>query len=302
VPIESIIPYLDADSLQPAAGTDLGTLSASSKDLGWNGVHVERGRNDHFETDHVVIPDHYFVLLLSTELRWEAKQGSEFKPVLTRQGEVMINPAHTVMSTRVPQPSEFAILTVQPDRLWQAVQGTAMSRPASRNFGFEQRYQTNDPLLRQLMLTCLAEAERGGANGRLFVDSLTTALAVHYIGSYGVAAPLEAPKAAGLDARRLKRATEYLDAHFADDVSLDLLASEVAMSKFHLIRLFKQSTGLSPDQYTLKRPMDKGLQLLQQGSMPVAQVAYAVGFGDQSAFSSHFKKHFGRTPSEVRRG
>jgi AraC family transcriptional regulator len=298
VPIESIIPFLDADSLQPARGTDLGTLVASSKDLGWDGVHVERGHNSHFETDHVVIPDHYFVLLLSTELRWEARGGREFKPLLTRQGEVMVNPAHTAMSTRVPAPSEFAILTVKPERLWQAVQGTATPRP----FGFEQRFQADDPLLRQLMLTFLAEAERGGANGRLFVDSLTTALAVHYIGQYGVGAPLEAPRGAGLDARRLKRATEYLDTHFADDVSLDTLAAEVAMSKFHLIRLFKLSTGLSPYQYTLKRRMERGRQLLLQGDLAIAQIALAVGFADQSAFTSHFKKHFGKTPGELRKG
>jgi AraC family transcriptional regulator len=298
MPIESIIPFLDADSLRPAAGTELGTVLASSRDLGWDGVHVERGRNDRFETDNVVIPEHYFVLLLSTELRWEARAGSRFESVVTRQGEVMVNPAHTVMSTRVPTPSEFAIVTVKPERLAQAVHGSATALP----FGFEQRFQTDDPLLRQLMLTLLAEAEGGGRNGRLFVDSLTTALAVHYIGRYGVGTPLPLPKAQGLDARRLKRALDWLEQHHTQDVSLDTLADVVAMSKFHLIRLFKQSTGLSPYQWVLRRRLEHAMQLLQQGQLAIAQVAYAVGFADQSAFGTHFKKHFGRTPGEVRRG
>jgi AraC family transcriptional regulator len=295
VPVESIIPFLDADSLRPTR-TDVGRVLTTSKDLGWDGVHVERGRNDSFETDNVVIPEHYFVLLLSTELRWEAKEGAGFEKVLTRQGDVMINPAHTAMSTRVPEPSEFAIVTVKPEKLVEAVAGAQIARP----FGFEQRFQADDPLLRQIMLTLLAEAERGGANGRLFVDSMTTALAVHYIKTYGIGVPLDAPKGSGLDQRRLKRALDLLDSRFADDVSLDALASDVAMSKFHFVRLFKASTGLSPYQYLLKRRMEQGKRLLQTGDLPIAQVAQAVGFADQSAFASHFKKHFGVTPREAR--
>jgi AraC family transcriptional regulator len=80
----------------------------------------------------------------------------------------------------------------------------------------------------------------------------------------------------------------------------DALASDVAMSKFHFVRLFKGSTGLSPYQYLLKRRMEQGKRLLQMGDLPIAQVALAVGFGDQSAFTAHFKKHFGVTPREAR--
>jgi AraC family transcriptional regulator len=295
MPIESIIPFLDAESLKPTP-TDVGRLITTSKDLGWDGVHVERGRNDSFETDNVVIPEHYFVLLLSTELRWEAKEGKSFEKLITRQGDVMINPAHTAMSTRVPEPSEFAIVTVKPEKLVEAVAGSGLSRP----FGFEQRFQVDDPLLRQLMLTLLAEAERGGGNGRLFVDSMTTALAVHYIKTYGVGVPVDAPKGSGLDQRRLKRALDVLDSRFAEDLSLDALASDVAMSKFHFVRLFKGSMGVSPYHYLLKRRMEQGRRLLQMGDMPIAQVAQAVGFADQSAFTAHFKKHFGVTPKEAR--
>jgi AraC family transcriptional regulator len=295
MPVESIIPFLDADSLRPVEA-DVGRVLVSSQGLGWNGVHVERGRNDSFETNNVVIPEHYFVLLLSTDLQWEAKGGGRFKPVLTRQGEVMVNPAHTAMSTRVPAPSEFAILTVKPEKLLEALHGAQAPRP----IGFEQRFQVDDPLLRQLMLTLLAEAERGGANGRLFVDSITTALALHYVRAYGVGAPPDRPSDGGLDARRLKRALEFLDARFAEDVSLDDLADAVAMSKYHLVRLFKLSTGLSPYQYLLKKRLEQGRRLLLVGDLPIAQVAAAVGFGDQSAFGGHFKKHFGVTPREAR--
>ena len=296
MPVESIIPFLDAESLRPTP-TDVGRVLVTSKDLGWDGVHVERGRNESFATDNVVIPDHYFVLLLSTELRWEAREGARFEPVLTRQGEVMINPAHTAMSTRVPEPSEFAIVTVKPQKLLAAVTGSALVPPT----GFSRRLRIDDPVLRQIMLTLLAEAERGGRNGRLFVDSMTTALAVHYIQHYGLGTPLPVPRASGLDPRRLRRTIEILDTRYAEDLSLDTLADEVAMSKFHLVRLFKGSTGVSPYQYLLRKRLEQGQRLLLAGDLPIAQVALAVGFSDQSAFASHYKKHFGHTPREARR-
>jgi AraC family transcriptional regulator len=294
MPVESLIPFLDASTLQPAPA-DVGSVLASSAPLHWDGVHVERGRNEHFETERVLIPDHYFVLLLSTELRWEARpEGGRFEQLLTRQGDVMVNPAQTVMSTRVPSASEFAIVTLSPERLMQAVQQHALPRPET----FRQRFQADDPLLRQLMLTLLAEAESGGRNGRLFVESMTTALAVHYLQQYGEG--VAEPRAKGLDARRLQRAKQWLDERYAEDLSLDELADAVAMSKFHFIRLFKASTGRSPYQYLIERRLQAAKQLLKAGELPIAQVAQAVGFGDQSALASQFKRAFGQSPSQWR--
>lgn len=298
MPIESVIPFLDADSLRPAP-TDVGQLISSSQGLGWDGVHVERGRNEHFETQNVLIPEHYFVLLLSTELRWEASAGRGFAPVLTRQGEVMINPAHTVMSTRVPQPSEFAIVTLSPDKLMNSLTGHGLRAPGA----FQQQFQVQDALLRQLMLTLLAEAEGGGANGRLFVDSLSTALALHYIQRYGQGLPAEEPAARatpGLDARRLQRVREMLEQRYAEDLSLDELAQAAAMSRFHFVRRFKASTGLSPYQYLLKQRIEVAQRLLRAADEPIAQVAQAVGFADQSAFGAHFRRLVGTTPRQWR--
>lgn len=298
MPVESIIPYLDARSLRPSSETSPGAIVSSSAGLGWEGVHVERGANEGFVADNVVVPQHYFAMLLSTRLEWETRLEGRTRRLDTRQGEVWVNPAHVPFTNRVDAPSEFLLLTIDPERLARSIADT----PLAHTRAFEQRFDADDAVLRSLMLAFMAEAQQRGANGRFFVDSLFTALAVHYARQYGAASPAarEAPPG-GLDARRLARAVEFLRAHFAQDVSLDTLASHVAMSKFHFIRLFKRSTGLSPYQYLLKLRLDEARRLIVAGGLPIAQVAHATGFSDQSRFTAMFKRQFGTTPAALRR-
>jgi AraC-like DNA-binding protein len=100
---------------------------------------------------------------------------------------------------------------------------------------------------------------------------------------------------------RLANADYILDAQFMlnnqldQDLHLDALASQIGVSKFHLIRLFKKSFGLTPHQYLIERRLNRALELLPK--MPVNEVAAAIGFSDASSFGKAFKQKFGITPS-----
>jgi AraC family transcriptional regulator len=298
MPVESIIPFLDARSLKPSEETELGVIVASSAELDWDGIHIERGRNQRFRADNVVVPRHYFAMNFGTVLRWRSKREDGWLPIASQPGEIWVNPAHTPFTNIVDEPSEFVLLTVDPEKLTQAVFDSKLARP----FAYRQQFNADDPLLRALILGFLAEAESGGGNGRVLIDSLTTAFAVHYIQNYGLGVPDDAGPRDGLDTRRLKRAMDLLDSRFAEDLSLDDIARDLAMSKFHLIRQFKLSTGLSPYQYLLKRRLERAKTLLLQGDLAIGQIALAVGFGDQSQLNKHFKREFGATPTALRRG
>lgn len=298
MPVESIIPFLDADSLRPSQETELGTILVSSAGLGWEGIHVERGRNDRFRTDNVVVPRHYFAMNVGAALDWRSRQGGEVVRVHSAPGSIWVNPAHMPFANTVEAPSEFVLLTVEPERLTQAVFDSRLAKPQA----FRREFEADDALLRALMLGFLAEAESGGGNGRVLVESLTTAFAVHYLQRYGVGTPEDSGPREGLDARRLRRVVELLDSRFAEDLSLEDIARDAAMSKFHLIRKFKLSTGLSPYQYLIKRRLERACALLRQGGLPIAQIALAVGFGDQSQFNKHFRRAYGTTPAAFRRG
>jgi len=69
------------------------------------------------------------------------------------------------------------------------------------------------------------------------------------------------------------------------------------MSVYHFIRLFRESTGKSPYQYVIDARVRKAKELLATRKSTIAEVAYEVGFVDQSHLTRHFKRAFGITPN-----
>lgn len=137
-------------------------------------------------------------------------------------------------------------------------------------------------------------------NNELILEQLTILLDTYFeiqYFRYINAHKLEFSKAS----TRLANADYILDAQFMlnnqldQDLHLDTLASQIGVSKFHLIRLFKKSFGLTPHQYLIEKRLNRALELLPK--MPVNEVAAAIGFSDASSFGKAFKQKFGITPS-----
>lgn len=103
---------------------------------------------------------------------------------------------------------------------------------------------------------------------------------------------------AGREPRAVQLAREYLEAHFAQNISLTQLASITNLSPFHLVRAFRQVVGLPPHAYLDQLRLAHAKQLLLAGN-PIATVAYETGFTDQSHLTKRFKRIYGVTPGHV---
>lgn len=101
--------------------------------------------------------------------------------------------------------------------------------------------------------------------------------------------------------RGVKRALEYLDAHFLENVTLSELSDIADLSRFHLLRLFRTTVGLPPHAYLIQKRIDHARGLLSQ-NLPIVHVGLEAGFADQSHFTRWFKKIVGVTPGQYRRG
>jgi AraC-like DNA-binding protein len=102
--------------------------------------------------------------------------------------------------------------------------------------------------------------------------------------------------------RAVERAREYLGAHPAENVSLERVAREAALSPFHLCRLFRRETGLSPHGYQILLRVHLAKALLAKG-VAISQAAVEAGFYDQAHLTRHFKRILGVTPGRYfRRG
>src|SRR5262249_52826218 len=89
----------------------------------------------------------------------------------------------------------------------------------------------------------------------------------------------------------------YLDAHYADDVSLAHLARIAEVSSFYLARAFRADVGVPPHTYLEGVRVARAKTLLLAGHA-LADVAFATGFADQSHFTHRFKRTVGVTPGQ----
>ncbi|NQD73440.1 AraC family transcriptional regulator [Pseudomonas sp. CM27] len=110
-------------------------------------------------------------------------------------------------------------------------------------------------------------------------------------------APLLAAPGLGASALNglLARVEDMDPAH----LSLELLAREAALGRYQLIRAFRAATGFTPHAYLLNARVNRGRQMLGEGQA-LAEVAYQLGFADQSHFQRVFKAHVGMTPGQYR--
>lgn len=94
----------------------------------------------------------------------------------------------------------------------------------------------------------------------------------------------------------VRKALDYIDNNFRKPITLEMVASETAMSKFHFSRLFKQHVGLSFKQYLNRKRIQTAKILISQRGYNVTEASFAVGFNDASYFSRVFREMEGRSP------
>ena len=101
--------------------------------------------------------------------------------------------------------------------------------------------------------------------------------------------------------RRIAEALRYIAAHHADDCSLDTLAAHAGLSSFHFLRSFRAVTGQTPRQVVIATRLRAAAVLLRSTRRPILAIAFDVGFGDASHFTSSFTRAFGVSPGAYRR-
>ena len=98
----------------------------------------------------------------------------------------------------------------------------------------------------------------------------------------------------------LLAARQYIDRHYAEQISLDHIADALRISPFYLSHLFSRESDFSFVEYITQVRMRKAKDLLAGGAKNVSEAAYAVGYNDSNYFSKVFHRYFGVNPHSVR--
>jgi AraC-like DNA-binding protein len=101
--------------------------------------------------------------------------------------------------------------------------------------------------------------------------------------------------------RLVAEAKAYMEEHYAEPITLEQMAAALEISPFHLSRVFSQESDFSLFGYLANVRLTKARQLLLEESLPVAEIAYAVGYASPNYFAKVFRKAFGYPPSQARR-
>ena len=206
---------------------------------------------------------------------------------------VVINPGEPHTGQAASQQGWSYRMLYPTAQLLQRAASQLVSRP--QDVPFFRLPVIHDPALAKRILTLhttLEESLSTLERETYFLGAFAELIA-HHADNRPTPHPLRA------DWRRVRLVREYLDAHFAEDVSLEQLAHLAAVSPFHLLRIFRRDVGLTPHAYFTQVRVSQAKSLLLSG-LPITQVALDTGFSDQSHFTKRFKQIMGVTPGQYR--
>lgn len=95
---------------------------------------------------------------------------------------------------------------------------------------------------------------------------------------------------------------KYMKTHYAEEISLEAIASKFFLNQAYFSRLFKQYTGNTFTDYLIELRMEKAKELLSQGKYKVYEVSQLVGYRSEKYFFRIFKQYTGCSPTEYYRG
>ena len=99
----------------------------------------------------------------------------------------------------------------------------------------------------------------------------------------------------------ITRFKKVVDERMSDsDLSVEIIAAELALSRVQLYRKVKALTGCTPVDLLRKARLSKALELLADPELTVSEIAYRVGFTSPSYFTKCFKDEYGKVPGDVR--
>lgn len=232
-----------------------------------------------------------------TLIRAERKLDDRFQREQVVQADVVVVPANIGHRVQWDTAGGIIMLGFEPTVFTQAIYETI----APDRVAIAPHFAKLDPLICQMGLTLKAELESGGLGNRLYAEAIANLLVIHLLQHYSTQKPTIGHYTGGLPKSKLQQAIDYINANLDRPLGLTELAQVVQMSPGYFSRLFKQSIGLAPHQYLIQCRVKLAKQLLCQGELAIAEVAYKAGFANQGHLNYHFKRSFGITPKAMLR-
>ncbi|MBD1838496.1 helix-turn-helix transcriptional regulator [Coleofasciculus sp. FACHB-64] len=273
----------------------------TSQKAGWNNIFLGHFRTPAYEAPEVSsLFWHSLLIFPKTEAPIQAQRtlDGKIRHEQVIEGDIVITPAQVSHRSCWNAEHDFIVMAIASDVFARAIDESA----ESSNVELLPQFAISDGLVLQIGLALKQVLENNPQGSRLYAETMANALAVHLLQNYSARQPILRDYNGGLSKHQLRQVIDYINGHLDRDLGLAELAKIVQMSPHYFTRLFKQSTGLTPHQYVIRRRVERAKELLLNGELSIAEVAYSVGFANQSHLNRHLKRLLGVTPRHIRQG
>jgi AraC family transcriptional regulator len=270
----------------------------TSLDVGWHGASFGYMCQPAYEVPEVSTPRWHSIAIFTHGNRIihaDRKLDGRFHRDAVVGGDIVINPVNVSQSAAWDAEGDFIILGIEADVFARAINESADAKDVE----LLPHFATPDPLIYQIGLALKGVLENNPTNSRLYAETMINALSVHLMQHYCERKPILQQYKDGLSKYKFQKVIDYINAHLDEDLSLTELAAIVQISPHYFSHLFKQSMGISAHQYVIRCRVERAKNLLLQGDLSIVEVAYEVGFANQSHLNRHFKRLLGVTPKMI---
>lgn len=199
-------------------------------------------------------------------------------------GSLLVIPANEPHADCFCEETRAFIIRIEPDRLERIRQlAFVVDAPASYSMGLPIR----------LAMRIRREAAAPDSLTPLMLEGLTLELLAEIGRSTELVVEPSLP-------RWLLHARDFLHEHFMDEISIEQVAAVADIHPSHLMRVFRRRYHVSIGDYVRKLRIEYACVLLSTSDLLPSQIAYKVGFAQQSHFCRTFKALIGSTPTEFR--
>jgi AraC family transcriptional regulator len=269
---------------------------ATTRERGWGGVTVDLHRPYFDCSESYPGLDHHVICYCpSGSSRLVQSPGGKVHEGVISAGMSFLMPAgydskwagDSGLSARLRIPASLVAAAAE------QVGARSTSQAEIRNV-----FQVRDPVVERMALTLLDEMDLQPHPAQvLIVDTVSTALAAHMLRRYNAFEANEPRHEPSFSAKELGQLLAYVQDNLDRPISLADLAAVVNVSRFHFTRLFKRSTGSTAISFVERCRIGRAQTLIAETDLPLAHIALATGFTDQSHFTRRFHRHAGCTPA-----
>jgi AraC family transcriptional regulator len=274
-------------------------LADGSWTIGSDDLQVELRRfSGRSSLEIVSRPDHLLILQCAGTGPLFQRRGGRALTSIAVPGTVLLLPAGSAVYLAWEMP--HAHMTVSISAKLLAATAAELNGRNDTDVRLIGVLDTRDKLVEYLGLALLSEIARPDHPARtVVVDHTARALVAHLLRTLDLRDSSQRVFAKGgpeLSPRHLSKVIRFIEQNISRPISLDDLATIAQVSRFHFTRLFKRTVGISPMAYLERSRVQRAQELIKEGGLPLAEIAVAVGFADQSHFTRRFHLHNGLTP------